>query len=216
MSGKYDPNIHNRRSIRLGWYDYSQDGWYFVTMCTQNHACMFGNILNDQMRLNKGGVMVGTWWRKVGGKFPSVRTDEYIIMPNHFHGIVNIVGAAPCGRPITGNNNAYGQPRDESGQPHGVAPTMNNASVQHHGKSRQPRGVAPTLGDIVNWFKTMTTNQYIRGVKQNGWLPFGGKLWQRNYYEHIIRKEEELNHTRQYIAENPLNWRTDEENPDVK
>jgi len=171
MSGKYDPNVHHRRSIRLGWYDYSQDGWYFVTMCGQNHACMFGNIVNDQMRLNKAGFMVRTWWRKVGGKFPSVRTDEYIIMPNHFHGIVNIVG--------------------------------------------QLRGVAPTLGDMVNWFKTMTTNQYIRGVKQNGWSPFAGKLWQRNYYEHIIRNEEELNHIRQYIAENPLNWRTDEENPDV-
>ena len=148
--------------------------------------------MNDQMRLNKAGVMVGTWWRKVGGKFPSVQTDEYIIMPNHFHGIVNIVGAAPCGRPII--NNAYGQPRSKSGQPHGVA---------------------PTLGYIVNWFKTMTTNQYIRGVKQNRWPAFAGRLWQRNYYEHIIRNEEELNHIRQYIADNPLNWRTDEENPDV-
>ena len=200
MCGKYDPNMHHRRSIRLPWYDYSEDDWYFVTMCVQNHACMFGNILNDQMRLNNAGFMVRTWWRKVGGKFPSVQTDGYIIMPNHFHGIVNIVGAAPT------LNNTSGQPRDKSGQPHGVAPTLNNTSGQHHSK----------LGDIVNWFKTMTTNQYIRGVKQNGWLPFPGKLWQRNYYEHIIRSEEELNHIRQYIAENPLNWRTDEENPDVK
>ena len=87
-------------------------------------------------------------------------------MPNHFHGIVNIVGAARYGRDST-----------------------NSASGQHHSK----------LGDIVNWFKTMTTNQYIRGVKQNGWLPFGGKLWQRNYYEHIIRNEEELNHIRKQI-----------------
>jgi len=110
-------------------------------------------------------------------------------MPNHFHGIVNIAGAGRCGR-----DSKLGQPHDKSGQ---------------------PRGVAPTLGDIVNWFKTMTTNQYIRGVKQNGWLPFGGKLWQRNYYEHIIRSEEELNHIRQYIVDNPANWRTDEENPDV-
>jgi len=94
-----------------------------------------------------------------------------------------------------------GKPRDESGQP--------------RGKSGQPHGIAPTLGGIVNWFKTMTTNQYIRGVKQNRWPAFAGRLWQRNYYEHIIRNEEELNHIRQYIADNPLNWRTDEENPDV-
>ena len=79
---------------------------------------MFGNILNDQMRLNNAGFMVRTWWRKVGGKFHSVQTDEYIIMPNHFHGIVNIVGSALCGR-----DSKLGQPRDKSGQPHGVAPT---------------------------------------------------------------------------------------------
>ncbi len=178
---------------------------------------MFGNIVNDQMRLNNAGFMVRTWWRKVGGKFPSVQTDGYIIMSNHFHGIVNIVGSARCGR-----DSKLGQPRgksgqqhDKFGQPHGFAPTLNNASGQHHSKLGQPHGVAPTLGDIVNWFKTMTTNQYIRGVKQNGWSAFGGKLWQRNYYEHIISNEEELNHIRQYIAENPLNWQTDEENPDV-
>jgi REP element-mobilizing transposase RayT len=185
MCGKYDPNIHNRRSIRLDGYDYSQEGWYSVTICVQGHVCMFGDIVNDQMRLNEAGFMVRTWWRKVGSKFPPVQTDRYIIMPNHFHGIVNV-----------------------KGQPHGVAPTMNNATGQ-------PCGFASTLGNIVNWFKTMTTNQYIRGVKHKGWSQFGGKLWQRNYYEHIIRNEEELNHVRQYITENPLNWRTDEENPDV-
>ena len=153
---------------------------------------MFGDIVNDQMRLNEAGIMVSKWWGKVGGKFSSVQTDRYIIMPNHFHGIVNV-----------------------KGQPHGVAPTMNDASVQPCDKSRSSHGFAPTLGDVVNWFKTMTTNEYIQGVKQNGWPPFGGKLWQRNYYEHIIRNEEELNHIRQYIAENPLNWGTDEENPDL-
>jgi len=206
MCGKYDPNLHHRRSIRLNWYDYSQEGWYFVTMCAQNQACLFGNIVNDQMQLNKAGFMVSMWLRKISSKFTLVQTDENIIMPNHFHGIVHIT----C------------QSRDKSGQPNGVAPTMNDASGQPHDKSGQlhrisgqPHGVAPTLGDIVNWFKTMTTNEYIRAVKQNKWPPFDGKLWQRNYYEHIIRNEEELNHVRQYIAENPLNWRTDEENPDV-
>ena len=196
------------------------------------------------MRLNEAGFMVRTWWQKVASKFPSVRTDKYIIMPNHFHGIVNITGAAPRGRPIPANvndtseqfHNKSGEPRGKSGQPRGKSGQPDGESGQPHGESGQPRGesgqpdgesgqprgesgqphgVAPTVGDIVNWFKTMTTNQYIRGVKRNRWSPFRGKLWQRNYYERIIRNEEELNHVRQYIAENPLNWQTDKENPDV-
>jgi hypothetical protein len=108
-----------------------------------------------------------------------------------------------------------GQPHGKDGQPHGKDGQPHGKDGQPHGKDGQPHGVAPTLGDIVNWFKTMTTNEYIRGVKRNRWSAFAGKLWQRNYYERIIRDEEELNHVRQYIAENPLNWHTDKENPDV-
>jgi len=148
---------------------------------------MYGAIIEDHIQLNAAGSMVESWWRELAGKFPIVQTDEYIVMPNHFHGIVN-VGAALCGRPNI------------------------DASDK---QSEQPHGVAPTLGDVVNWFKTMTTNQYIRGVKREDWPPFYGKLWQRNYYEHIIRTEEELNHLRQYISDNPANWRADEENPDA-
>ncbi len=194
MPEKYDPNIHHRRSIRLPSYDYSQDGWYFVTICTQNPKYMFGEIVKDQMHLNNAGSMVKTWWQKVTNKFPSAQTDEYVVMPNHFHGIINIVGAAPCGRPNLG-----GHPDPDN---------TNN-------KLGQPYKVAPTLGDIVNWFKTMTTNRYIRGVKQNSWPRFSGKLWQRNYYEHIIRNEDELNHLHRYIADNPANWQIDNENPDA-
>ena len=188
MSEKYDPNIHHRRSTRLPGYDYSQDGWYFITICTQSRKYMFGEIIEDRMRLYSAGVMAKTWWLKVTNKFPLIQTDEYVVMPNHFHGIINIVGAAPSGRPIPGNTN------NKLGQPHRVA---------------------PTVGDVVNWFKTMTTNQYIRGVRQNGWPPFPDRLWQRNYYEHIIRNEDELNRFRRYIADNPCNWQTDKENPDV-
>ncbi|MBI4317141.1 MAG: hypothetical protein HY675_01515 [Chloroflexi bacterium] len=71
------------------------------------------------------------------------------------------------------------------------------------------------LGHVIEWFKTMTTNAYIRGVKQDGWTPFSGRLWQRNYYERVIRNEDELNHIREYIAYNPLNWATDRENPEA-
>ena len=182
MFEKNDPNFHHRRSVRLGGYDYSQEGWYFITICTQDRQCIFGLIIGDRMQLNGAGLMIESWWRKLVDKFPIIQTDEYIVMPNHFHGIIN-VGAVLCDRPDANN---------ESGQPHGVA---------------------PTLADIVHWFKTMTTNQYVRGVKIRDWPPFHKKLWQRNYYEHIIRDEEELNHFRQYIGDNPANWQKDEENP---
>lgn len=116
MPEKYDPNVHHRCSMRLAGYDYSQKGWYFVTICTQDRRCMFGVIAGSRMDLNDAGLMIESWWKKLTGKFPIVRTDGYIVMPNHFHGIIN-VGAAPCGRP-----NVEG----ESGQPHGVAPTQTN------------------------------------------------------------------------------------------
>ena len=132
------------------------------------------------------GTMIETWWCELAKKFSLVRADVHVVMPNHFHGII-YVGAALCGRPGLGNA------RERKGRPHRVA---------------------PTLGDIVGWFKTMTTNQYIRGVKTESWPPFPGRLWQRNYYEHIIRDEDELNYYRAYIADNPANWRTDEENRD--
>jgi len=201
MPKKYDPNIHHRISIRLPSYDYSQDGWYFITICTQNRKCMFGEIVGAGpcaypiLELNNAGFVLKTWWQKLTHKFPLVKIDEYVVMPNHFHGIINIVGATLCGRP------------DVCG-PHIVGKTSNKLGQSH--------GIAPTVGDIVNWFKTMTTNQYIHGVKQNGWPAFPGKLWQRNYYEHIIRDEDELNHFRRYIADNPANWQTDEENPNVR
>jgi len=192
MHKKYDPNIHHRRSIRIPGYDYSQEGWYYITICTQDNTCIFGQLTNDNIRLNSGGRMVETWWRKIPAKFQSIQTDQYIVMPNHFHGIINInARATPCDPPTP----VEAAPRGRL--------DPNVESPLTHNKSGQSRRIAPTLGDIVRWFKTMTSNQYIKGVKQNAWPPFPGRLWQRNYYEHIIRNEEELNQIRQYIADNP-------------
>ena len=129
--------------------------------------------------------MIETWWMELPQKFSTIDTDVSVVMPNHFHGIVAIVGAALCGRPESDQR--------PQGHPH--------------------RG-APTLGNIIDWFKTMTTNEYIRGVKRNQWQPFPGKLWQRNYYEHVIRNKNELNSIREYILNNPASWADDEENPD--
>ena len=173
------PGRYSRRSIRLDGYDYRQPGAYFVTICTQGSECLFGEVVDGRTRLNVGGEMVWRWWQELNAKFPPVRTDAAVVMPNHFHGIIFIVG-----------------------QPHRVAPT-----------DGPRRGDAPTLGEIIGWFKTMTTNEYIRGAKELGWPPFPGKVWQRNYYERIIRNREELERIRSYIQTNPERWALDRNNP---
>lgn len=186
----YDPNQHHRRSIRLQGYDYSQTGLYFVTICMQNRACLLGEIQMGQMQLNSAGEMIYRWWSALPNKFPSVVIDAFVVMPNHVHGIIiitdNPVGADLC-----------------------VCPDPdNNTQVQgaHAG--------AP-LPTIVQWFKTMTTNEYIRGVKNLGWEPFNKRLWQRNYYEHIIRNEEYFQRIREYVHTNPLKWQDDQLHPNV-
>jgi REP-associated tyrosine transposase len=180
---RLDPNHHHRRSIRLKGYNYTQPGAYFVTICTKNRACLFGEAVDGKMLLNDAGRMVQTVWDEMPVHYVGVAIDTFVVMPNHIHGIVVLVGAAPCGRPPLG----------------------------------QAQGPAPTIGislpDVMHRFKTMTTKQYANGVKCSGWLSFPGQLWQRNYYEHIIRDEKSLNHIRQYIADNPAQWALDRENP---
>jgi len=203
---KYNPDIHHRRSIRLKGYDYSQAGAYFVTICTQNRECLFGDILNEEMILNDAAMMIQTVWDEMSRHYSGIETDEFVVMPNHVHGIVIIVGAGPCACPDYKHamqNKETGQPQDhKTGQP----------QIRETG---QPQGVAPTLSlpDVVHRFKTMTTKRYTDGVRQHGWLRFPGKLWQRNYYEHIIRNENELNRIREYIVNNTLQWEMDRENP---
>lgn len=206
---KYNPDIHHRRSIRLREYDYSANGAYFVTICTQARECLFGDISAGEMHLNEAGRMVETWWQKLPTKFFAVSVDTHITMPNHFHGIIRIVGAPPRGCPpliLT----------SKPGQPHGDCPYDSLKPGRPHWveKNGHPHGGAPTLGDVMDWFKTMTTNMYINGVKQSGWMPFPGRLWQRNYYERIIRNDEEWAATREYIMYNPIKWAEDDENPE--
>ena len=132
MSEKYDPNVHHRHSMRLDGYDYSQEGWYFITICTQDRRYMFGEMVKYRVRLNDAGLMIESWWRKLTDKFPVVRTDEYVVMPNHFHGIIN-VGATPCDRlGIVSTDN-------ESGQPHRVAPTANGQGRYRRGQCEGAR-----------------------------------------------------------------------------
>ena len=134
------------------------------------------------MRLNDAGRMIEQWCFELNRKFSTVETDEFVVMPNHFHGIVVIAGVT-VGADLRVGPNSEGA--------HAGAP----------------------LPTIIQWFKTMTTNEYMRGVKTRSWTPFAGRLWQRNYYEHIVRCENELTCIREYIANNPLQWEMDRENP---
>ncbi|MBI4787545.1 MAG: transposase [Chloroflexi bacterium] len=199
----YDPQKHHRRSIRLKGYDYSQAGVYYVTIVAQNRACLFGEVVRAEMQLNDAGRMVQSQWECLPQRFPNVETDEFIVMPNHFHGALLImdktVGAVPCARPVVPQPNKGrpqgGQP--PGGQPQGIAPTEHD----------------PTLGSIVGAWKSIVTDEYIRGVHELNWEPFYRKLWQRNYWEHIVRDEPDLNRIREYIINNPANWDSDEHNP---
>jgi REP element-mobilizing transposase RayT len=177
----YERERHHRRSIRLQGYDYSQAGAYFVTVYAESRECLFGKIVNGEMRLNDAGRLVQDVWGNLPNHYAGVDLDAFVVMPNHIHGIVMIVGAGPRACPHTG-------------QPQGVAPTL-------------------SLPDTVHRCKTLTTNRYMDGVKQHGWPLFPRRVWQRNYYEHIIRNDESLNRIREYILNNPVQWEMDRENP---
>lgn len=182
---KWNPHIHNRRSIRLAGYDYSLSGAYFVTVCTQHGNCLFGEIVGSQMALNTAGRMVQTVWEDLPLRFPFVQLDQFIVMPNHFHAVIVF-------------------PAGEGQQPSGLAP---NTDYQD-----RPQGTLPnTLGRIIQAFKSLTTCEYVKGVRQYGWSPFPQRLWQRNYYEHIVKSEHELEGIRRYIIDNPMKWESDRE-----
>lgn len=151
--------------------DYSRAGAYFVTICTQDRACLFGDVVNREMRLHEAGKVVQKRWEETAIKFKNIELDESVMMPNHFHGVISIVGADLRVCPSASDN---------------VCPDIND------GDKDKGEHIGSPLHKIVQWFKTMTTNEYIRGVKLFNWHPFNGKLWQRNYYEHVIREEQEL------------------------
>jgi putative transposase len=182
----YNSAIHHRRSIRLKNYDYSQAGAYFVTICQQSRDCLFGHIADNNMQLNPAGKMVMRWYLELENKFPDIECDACICMPNHLHFIVVNVGADLRVRPEC-------VARPES--------ATNGHTIGEH--------VGSPLHRVVQWFKTMTTNEYIREVKQNQWPRFEGKLWQRNYWEHVVRNEADWERLREYITNNPKSWALD-------
>jgi len=152
-----------RRSLRLRGFDYAQAGAYFVTICSHNKQCFFGNIVDFRMQLNNIGTLVVACWKELANQYKFVKLDEWILMPNHLHGIIWL------------DNNQYGK----------------------------------SLGRIVATFKAMSTAQVRKTINPKI------NLWQRNFFEHVIRNEEDLFRIREYIIDNPVQWAVDLENPDL-
>lgn len=192
MNGKtkYNPNIHHRRSIRLKGYNYSQAGLYFITICCQNRICRFGNVVDGEMMLNEFGIVAYNEWVKLSERFSNFELDVFQIMPNHMHGIILL------------NDISVGA---------GVNPAQNDLYTQNDGKpndnNRTTARVAPTVSNIVGAYKSLVANGCLDIFKsQNETM---GKLWQRNYYEHIIRNEQSYQTIAEYIINNPAKWADD-------
>ncbi len=193
--GVYNPDIHNRRSMRLKGYDYSKAGAYLVTIVAKGRLALFGDVVDGKMRSNPVGEMVKRTWLEMPSRFPAIVLDEFIAMPNHVHGIIIL----PRARLGDGPAAKGGPDIDiEARATTRVAPTKD-------GRTR--------LGDVVGAFKSLTTLEYIRGVRDMNWPPFAGQLWQRNFYEHVVRTDVSLQKYRKYIVDNPVQWPFDRENP---
>jgi putative transposase len=194
----HNSTVHRRRSLRLKGYDYGMAGAYFVTICTQDRACLFGDVADGAMRLNEAGQMVAAPWDGLAARFSNVGIDRFVVMPNHVHGI--LVLDADAAGVTTERATTRVAPTDVGlvGAPLVGAPVTNGDPV-----GAPLVGARVRLGDIVGAFKSLATNGYIGGVKDKGWSPFRSRLWQRNYFEHVIRDETALNRIRRYVDDNP-------------
>lgn len=183
-----DGKRYHRRSIRWVGHNYARAGAYFVTICTRGHVCLFGQVVDGVMCPNPAGRVAEACWRAIPEHFPEVELDAFIVMPNHVHGVLMIL---PLNDSIAAN----------------CVGANNDSPVRCAGdRRRRPRGTARTVGSIVRGFKIgvtqwMRLNTAVRDV------------WQRNYYEHVVRDRCALHHIRRYISDNPASWLTDEENP---
>jgi REP element-mobilizing transposase RayT len=171
----YNPDIHHRQSIRLKNYDYSQAGAYFITICTHQKQCLFGNIKNGRMRLNHLGAIADQYWQQIPEHFPNTALDIYIIMPNHLHGILWIIES-----------------------------DKNEENPRKFGNI-----VKRSISSMMRSYKAVVTKEIKKACNLQGRY----SIWQKRYYDQIIRSEKMLNNIRQYILENPINWDRDEEKP---
>ncbi len=179
---RFDSQKHHRHSIRLPNYDYSQPGAYFVTVVTYQRILLFGNIVNQEMRLNDFGKVADECWSAIPDHFPNAELGAYVVMPNHMHGIISINDPADADI-CACRGTIYRAPTENFGKP-----------------------VVGSIPTIIRAYKAAVTRRIGREFNVTG-------IWQRNYYEHIIRNGRDLQNKTDYIEANPRLWEKDDENP---
>ncbi|MEX2156928.1 MAG: transposase [Gemmatimonadales bacterium] len=188
-----------RRSIRLWEYDYRRDGAYFLTICTHSRKTLFGVVCNSRVRLTAAGNAVRECWQAIPDHFPRVSLDRFLIMPDHIHGILVIGGesSAENGRvqPIADDQSGivgarHAVPLHDPAARSACVPTVRPAFG---------RPIPGSLATIIGAFKSAVT----RRLRATG---LGSQVWQRNYYEHVIRNDDDLRAIRRYIVTNPMRW----------
>ena len=176
---QYNPFIHHRRSIRLKGYDYAQEGLYFITICCFENKHLFGKIMDGVMVLNEAGKVAENCWLEIPEHFKDIVLHDFVIMPNHVHGILEIEGAKK-GNEFENKNNMKG--------------AKDFSSVR--------KSPSRTVGSVVRGFKIGVT----KWMRQNSEII---NVWHRNYYDVIIRNEQSYDNISKYIVNNPINWRDD-------
>lgn len=167
MFHSQNDRIHVTSRRRLRAQDYSEPGYYFLTICIRDWSHRLGSVVNGEFQPTGAGEMVAKVWKQAPLRFPGAQLDVHCAMPNHFHRIVGI------------------------GTGHSDEPPF------------------PTVIAIMDWFKSVTTVEYIRGVKQAGWPAFVKHLWLEGHYDRVMRNEEELLRVREYVVNNPITWQKD-------
>jgi len=200
----FNPETCHRRSIRLRNYDYRGAGAYFLTICSYQRECLFGEVVEGEVRLNEAGLSVVRNWQNLPLFFPHVQLDVFVVMPNHFHAALHIteaiVGAKQGVSASAGSDGVCGK---------NAGNTDKGEAGASCASPLQPQGTqGGSLGAIVQNFKSVSTRK-INRLRDNPGCP----VWQRNYYDRVIRTGKELVNIRQYIADNPAQWDLDENNP---
>jgi REP element-mobilizing transposase RayT len=188
---------HHRRSTRLPAFDYASTGAYFVTVCCKERECLFGDVVDGETLHSEAGRIATACWSEIPRHFPGVVLDAFVVMPNHVHGVIVLTHRA----------------RNECRGVQLNAPTSGTTDGTADGIAAPvagPASISPTDGlpVIVRTFKAAVTTACRRAGLAND-------VWQRGYYDHVVRGDDDLDRIRRYIEENPARWASDEDNPSI-